>query len=93
MALIEAMAAGLAVVASAVGAVPEIVTSPEFGILIAPGDRVALRDAIIELARDDARRERMGRALRARAEHEYTVQTSELALASVYERMLEEPGR
>ena len=48
VALVEAMAAGLPVVAPAVGGIPEIVTSDQDGLLVAPGDESALARAIVE---------------------------------------------
>lgn len=51
LALIEAMAAGLPVVAPAVGGLPEIVTSGHDGLLVAPGDEAALAFAIVEARR------------------------------------------
>jgi glycosyltransferase involved in cell wall biosynthesis len=51
--ILEAMAAGVPVVATAVGAVPSVIT-PETGVLIAPGDRVALARALDRLQNDRA---------------------------------------
>src|SRR6185436_8521150 len=50
-ALIEAMAAGLPVVASRVGGVPAIVQDRRTGLLVPPGDAVALAGALDELLR------------------------------------------
>jgi glycosyltransferase involved in cell wall biosynthesis len=46
MAILEAMAAGLAVVASSVGGIPEIIRTEHEGILVSPGDKVALAAAL-----------------------------------------------
>ena len=62
LAVLEAMAAGLAVVATAVGGVPECVISGETGLLVPPGQSGPLAAAIIELRGDAARRRRMGEA-------------------------------
>ncbi len=57
--VMEAMAAGLPVVATRVGCVPELV-SPDTGLLVAPGDEPALEAALRELAADLPRARAMG---------------------------------
>jgi glycosyltransferase involved in cell wall biosynthesis len=64
VALIEAMAAGRAVVATAVGGVPEVVEDGVTGRLVADDDEVALASAIDELFADAAARARLGAAAR-----------------------------
>jgi glycosyltransferase involved in cell wall biosynthesis len=64
MAILEAMAAGLPVIATAVGSVPEIVSEGETGRLVAPGQPEALARALAELASDPELRARMGAAAR-----------------------------
>ena len=59
---LEAMAAGKAVVASRTGGVPEIVVENETGLLVPPGDAVALAEALRRVAGDDALRTRLGAA-------------------------------
>jgi len=63
--VIEAMAHGVPVIATAVGGIPDTV-SPEMAILVAPGDVAALADAMAELASNPARRAAMGHAARER---------------------------
>lgn len=65
--LIEAMHAGFPVVATAVGSVPEVVADGVTGLLVEPGDEVALAAALRRLAASPALRERLGRAGRLRA--------------------------
>jgi glycosyltransferase involved in cell wall biosynthesis len=64
--VMEAMAAGLPVVATAVGCVPELVT-PECGRLVRAGDAAGLAAALREVLADPAARARMGQASGARA--------------------------
>lgn len=63
-ALLEAMASGLAVVASDVAGIPEVV-APDCGLLVPPGDAEALAEALARLAGDATRRVELGRAARA----------------------------
>jgi glycosyltransferase involved in cell wall biosynthesis len=63
----EAMAAGIPVIASGVGGIPDMLTEAE-GILVPPGEPAALANAMLRLARDAALRARMGEAARARYE-------------------------
>jgi len=65
IALLEAMAAGLPVVATAVGGVPEIVG--DAGLLVPAGDPAALASAIARLHGDEALRADLGRRARERA--------------------------
>jgi glycosyltransferase involved in cell wall biosynthesis len=72
--LIEAMAAGIPTIASAgVGAIPEVVAHGETGLLVPPGDVVALAHAIETLVVDRTLRHRMGTAARARCERRYSL--------------------
>jgi glycosyltransferase involved in cell wall biosynthesis len=72
MALAEAAAAGLPLVSTSVGAIPEIVRPAETGELVRPGDTVALTAVLRRLATDGAYRRALGRgsAAIARAEHD-----------------------
>lgn len=64
---IEAMAAGRALVASAIGGLRDMVVPGETGLLVAPDDVGALRDALRHLIQHPEERARMGRAARERA--------------------------
>lgn len=68
LSFVEAMAFGLPVVATRLEAIPEIVAHDETGLLVPPGDPVALADALSSLLADPARARRMGAAGRARAQ-------------------------
>jgi glycosyltransferase involved in cell wall biosynthesis len=65
VALIEAMAAGLASVSTDVGGVRDVVADAEVGVLVPFGDVDALAAAVLALAEAPARRSGMGRAARA----------------------------
>ena len=62
--IIEAMAAGLAIVATPVGAVEDIITNEVNGLLVTPGDVDALAGALSRLVADSALRQRLGDAAR-----------------------------
>jgi glycosyltransferase involved in cell wall biosynthesis len=66
-ALVEAMAIGLPVAATAVGGVPEVLEEGRAGILVPPGDEEALAAAITRLAGDPRLAADLGRKARARA--------------------------
>jgi sugar transferase (PEP-CTERM/EpsH1 system associated) len=72
--VLEAMAAGLPVVATPVGAIPEAIRDGVEGLLVPPRDAEALAAALGSLVRDRARRASLGRAARARAESEFGVE-------------------
>lgn len=70
---LEAMACGLAVVATAVAGIPECVADGETGLLVPPADNAALGDAVTELLLDPVRRRRLGEAGRERAVARFSV--------------------
>jgi glycosyltransferase involved in cell wall biosynthesis len=66
--VIEAMAAGLPVVATSVGGIPELVTDGRTGRLVPPGDPSALAQALVDLLDHPGHAAELGRAARARIE-------------------------
>jgi starch synthase len=68
---LEAMACAAAVVASAVGGIPEVVSGGQTGLLVPPDDPAALAGALNELIADPARAAAMGQAGRERATAEF----------------------
>lgn len=67
MALLEAMACGLVPIVTPVGSISEAVTDGVEGLLVAPGDVVALRRAVASLVLDEALRAKLAVASRHRA--------------------------
>ena len=86
--VLEAMAAGLPVVASRVGGVPEQVVDGETGVLVDPGDPDALATALARLAADPSLRRRMGDAGRTRAEERFDLEPFRRAHLELYSREL-----
>jgi glycosyltransferase involved in cell wall biosynthesis len=87
MAVLEAAAQGVPVVASAVGGVPELVDDGTTGLLVPPGDTAALSGALTRLLSDPAEAGRLGRAgwARVRSRHDPTAHVA--ALQEVYRRV------
>ncbi len=75
MALLEAMASRLPVVATAVSGSRDVVVPGESGLLVAPGDAPALAGAMIDLLTDRARAQRLGEGARRRVETEFSART------------------
>lgn len=73
VALMEAMAAGVPVISTTTGGIPELVVDGT-GILVPPGDPLALADAIERLTRDPAFRRRLGAAGRKRIEDAFSLE-------------------
>jgi glycosyltransferase involved in cell wall biosynthesis len=91
--VLEAMAAGLPVVASAVGGVPELVVHGETGLLVPPRDTRALADALDRLLVDADLRRRFGAAARSRAGTLFDVPSFHRAHLDLYMRELKRCGR
>jgi glycosyltransferase involved in cell wall biosynthesis len=86
--LIEAMAAGLPVAATAVGDVAETVAEENRPLLCAPGARKPLAEAIARLLTDGALRERLGESNRRRAELAYSEDSMIAAYRTLYADVL-----
>jgi len=89
LALLEAMYAGRACVATAVGGVPEVIRSGDNGLLVPPGDEVALAEAISTLVRSVDLRRRLGVAARQAIEDGFTEATYLEALTALYLELAE----
>lgn len=88
MALLEAMAAGLPVVATGVGGSPEVVVDGVTGLLVPPGDAAALANALTRLAQDPDLRHEMGAAGKQRVEAQFSLSSTVAALNNLYEELL-----
>ena len=73
MALLEAMLSGAAIVATAVGGIPEAIRADVDGLLVAPGDAEALAQALTRVLGEEGLRQAIGASAQARARAEYGV--------------------
>jgi glycosyltransferase involved in cell wall biosynthesis len=88
LAVMEAMAAGLPVISTAVGGVPELVRSGEHGILVPPGDQRAFTEAMQLLCDDSEKRAAMGSAARSFALDAFRVERMVEGYITVYRAAL-----
>ena len=86
LALLEAMRARRAVVATCVSSIPEIVVDGETGIVVAPDRADTIAGAVTELLADDELRTRLGAAGYTRARREFSVARMIERTLEVYER-------
>lgn len=92
IAMLEAMAAGNAIVSTTVGAIPEVIDE-ENGLLVEPGNADQLADALAELIDDPERAAAMGRTNREAVERQYAWSTVAEELLRTYEHRLEHADR
>ncbi|MFX0199070.1 MAG: glycosyltransferase [Candidatus Hodarchaeota archaeon] len=87
-AIIEAMAAGLPVVATNVGGNLELIAHGDSGLLVPPKDEHSIAEAIVRLLNDEPLRLNMGAAARSFAEQNHDINTMMNALEELYIRMM-----
>jgi glycosyltransferase involved in cell wall biosynthesis len=87
--LVEAMSAGLPIVASRVGGIPDLVKHGENGLLVPPANTGALERAISDLLSDKAKRKRMGETGK-RMCRPYSVEAMVEKIDNLYSRLLGE---
>jgi glycosyltransferase involved in cell wall biosynthesis len=91
-AVLEAMAAGLPVVATHVGGVPELVVDAETGLLVPPQDPAALSRALLTLLENSDLRREMGRAGRDRVRACFSIDRMVQDTAQLYDTLLLDKG-
>jgi glycosyltransferase involved in cell wall biosynthesis len=87
--VIEAMMAGLSVIASNAGALPEIVLDGQTGLLTTPGDVETLARAMTALTRSRDERDKMGQAAHVRAAQEFSLERMARRIEDYYRMALE----
>jgi len=91
MGMLEAMAAGAAIVASRVGGIPEIIHDGETGLLFERGESEHLAAQVTRILGDTAVEERLGRAARVECARRFSPQAHRSQLVGLYERCLGSP--
>ena len=89
--MLEAMAAGLPVIVTPVGGIGSVITDDENGVLVQPGNREQLRNAIQRLANDETLRQRLGSRAKADCLGKYGVEQSVSAYLDLYNDL--DPGK
>lgn len=87
--ILEAMATGIPVVATAVGGVPSVVDDGETGLLVPAGDEIAMNEALESLRRDPRKARAMGDRGREVAMQRFSLEKTQAAYADLYHRLLD----
>jgi glycosyltransferase involved in cell wall biosynthesis len=87
MAMLEAMAAGRAVVASSVGGIPETIVDGDNGLLVPPRDEPALAARLAQVLGDEALRTRLAQRARATIAQHYSTEVVCGQLSALYREL------
>ena len=87
LALLEAMATGMAAIATDVGGIPEMIEDGFNGRLVRPGDVDTLAHRLIQMLKDPTRQTRLGAAARETVVRRYSLTASIDQLESLYEKL------
>ncbi len=88
IAALEAMAAGVPVVATEVGGVPELISRPEVGVLVPPHDPAALARGLLDILTDSRRAREVARAASAHVAAHFSADRMARDTAHVYQALL-----
>lgn len=89
-AILEAMAAGLPVIASKVGGIPEVVRDGETGLIVPPNEPKALAEAINKLRQDEGLRQQLGKQAQAWAQEHHDARQLPQRVLQVYNQVMVE---
>ncbi|MCS0597543.1 glycosyltransferase family 4 protein [Massilia agri] len=90
MAMLEAMAAGKAIVVSGVGGIPDAVQDQENGLMVQPGDAQGLATALARILGDEQERQRLGARARKTIEERFESGVVIGQLSAVYRQLRDE---
>jgi glycosyltransferase involved in cell wall biosynthesis len=93
LAVMEYMEAGLPIVATSVGGIPDLIDDGVHGVLVQPGDPIELAGAVDELLGDRARARAMGARARERRRREFDLDAMVGNLEGLYTELLAARGR
>jgi glycosyltransferase involved in cell wall biosynthesis len=93
LSVIEAMAAGLPIVSTAAGGVPELLQNGKQGFIVQPGQGEQLSEAMMTLLKDPGLRRTMGAAAAARAKEKFDVSSMVRAYEELYDELSATPQR
>ena len=86
--VLEAMASELAVIASKVGGIPEMIHDGTNGVLLTPGNPAAIRESILMLANDETLRKSLGNEARQSIEREFNWKKTAANTLNYYRKIL-----
>ena len=88
MSILEAMSYGIPVIATDVGGIPEVIIHEKTGILIPPGDKKALKQALQSLIYDSELRHKLGTAAKERIKHFFSITQQSQAIHLIFSTLL-----
>jgi mannosyltransferase len=88
LALLDAMAHGIACIATDAGGPRDIIRDGETGLLVQPGNAMALADAIEQLHADNELRAQLGRAAASHVRERFSIDATARRIGEVYEELL-----
>jgi len=90
MAMLEAMAAGKAIVVSGVGGIPDAVKDQDNGLMVQPGDAQGLATALARILGDEQERQRLGARARKTIEERFESGVVVKQISAVYKQLRDE---